>query len=251
MRTFFIIQRDQWSMKLTWHGHSFFEIQTEGGTTVLIDPYIEENPKNDVSVDDFSADLVAVTHGDHLDHAGEAHKFDAPIVCQNVAAIAYKKQGADTVVDMNVGGTLSREGISFTMTYAHHSIGSHREEDLMMLIDDVPKTREYGGVGTGFVIDDGETKFYHSGDTGLFGDMKTVIGDVYDPDIAAVPIGDEVTMGPEYASIAIDWLDVDAALPMHYDTWPRIEQDPEEFKNQVEDAEVYTPSVGESVTFNS
>lgn len=134
------------------------------------------------------------------------------------------------------------------MTYAHHSIGSHREEDLMMLIDGVPKTREYGGVGTGFVIDDGETRFYHAGDTGLFGDMKTVIGDVYSPDVAAVPIGDEVTMGPEYAAIAVDWLGIDAAFPMHYDTWPRIEQDPQEFADQASNIGVFTPDVGETVT---
>lgn len=235
-------------MNITWHGHSFFEIETRDGVTILVDPYMRENPANDVEADEFRADYVAVTHGDHFDHAGEAHKFQAPIICQNVAAIAYKKQGAEEVIDMNIGGTIELDGVALTMTYAHHSIGSHREEDLMMLIDDVPKTREYGGVGSGFIIDDGETRFYHSGDTGLFGDMKSVIGEVYAPDAAAVPIGDEVTMGPEYAAIAVDWLGVDHALPMHYDTWPRIEQDPNEFADAVETATVHIPDVGEEVS---
>jgi L-ascorbate metabolism protein UlaG (beta-lactamase superfamily) len=235
-------------MEVTWFGHSFFRIETANDVSILIDPYMEDNPMNDVAASDLSPDIVAVTHGDHLDHAGEAHEFDATIVCQNVAAMAYKKQDVEDVRDMNVGGTLSVKGVEFTMTHAHHSIGSHHEEDLLMLVDGVPKTREYGGVGTGFVIDDGETRFYHAGDTGLFGDMETVIGDVYQPDVAAVPIGDEVTMGPEYAATAVEWLGVDSAFPMHYDTWPRIEQDPQEFADRVSEAEVFVPDVGDTVT---
>lgn len=235
-------------MEITWHGHSFFEIVAADGQTLLIDPWVRDNPANDAAIHEFDADVVAVTHGDVLDHAGDAHLFDAPIVCQNVARAAYEQQGAEAH-DMNVGGRMTMAGLEFTMTYAHHSIGSHHRDDLMMLLDDVPKTREYGGVGTGFVVDDGETRFYHSGDTGLFGDMRTVIGDVYDPDVAAVPIGDEVTMGPAYAGIAVDWLGVEAAFPMHYDTWPRIEQDPRDFADAVEDAEVFAPDVGETVRY--
>lgn len=97
-------------MEITWFGHSFFEIETANDASILIDPYIRENPANDVEIEDFSPDIVAVTHGDHLDHAGEAHKFGASIVWQNAAAIAYIKQGAEDVIDMNVGGTISVKG---------------------------------------------------------------------------------------------------------------------------------------------
>jgi L-ascorbate metabolism protein UlaG (beta-lactamase superfamily) len=238
-------------MRITWHGHAFFELEAANGTTILIDPFMRENPQNDLTPDDLSPDLVAVTHGDFFDHAGEAHLFEVPIVCQSVAAVAYRELSNDQAIDMNVGWTMTVQGIDFTMTHGHHSLGSGRPEDVMMTVKEVPRTREYGGMAGGFVIDDGETKFYHTGDTGLFGDLRWVIGDVYQPDVAAVPIGDEVTMGPKEAAIAVEWLDVSTAIPMHYNAFPRIEQDPQKFvdavNNTASDADVVVPEVGEAI----
>jgi L-ascorbate metabolism protein UlaG (beta-lactamase superfamily) len=235
-------------MQVTFHGHAFFELETHDGTSILVDPFMERNPLNDLSPEDFDPDVVAVTHGDAFDHAGEAHLFDAPIVCQSVCAVAYEQKGHDDARDMNVGGTMTVEGVDFRMVQAFHSLGSSNDGDMVLLADDVPITRAYGGVGAGFVIDDGETKFYHAGDTALFGDMKTVIADVYDPDVAALPIGDEVTMGPSDAAVAAGWLDVETVVPMHYDTVERIAQDPTDYADMVDSAEVAILDVGESVT---
>jgi L-ascorbate metabolism protein UlaG (beta-lactamase superfamily) len=85
----------------------------------------------------------------------------------------------------------------------------------------------------GFVVDDGETRFYHAGDTGLFGDMRTVIRDMLQPHVAAVPIGDHYTMGPEHAARAVEWLGVNVAVPMHYDTFDAIKVDAQEFVRRV------------------
>jgi L-ascorbate metabolism protein UlaG (beta-lactamase superfamily) len=221
-------------MEITHHGHSFFELEADG-TEVLIDPFVGDNPHTDATPEEFDPDVVAVTHGHH-DHLGDAHRFDATVVCQPEIAGYLGENGADTV-GMNIGGTYEEEGIGFTMVQAFHSSGFPDDGDF----------DGYGGTPSGYVIDDGEVRFYHAGDTGLFGDMKTVVRDVYAPDAAAVPIGDHFTMGPEDAATAVGWLGVDDAFPMHYSTFPPIEQDPDAFADAVEDATVHLPEPGETV----
>lgn len=221
-------------MELTYHGHSFFEVDADG-TNVLIDPFIGDNPMTDATPEDFDPDIVAVTHGHH-DHLSDAHRLNTTVVCQPEIAGYLGKKGANTV-GMNIGGTYEEEGIDFTMVQAFHSSGFPDDGDF----------DGYGGTPSGYVIDDGETKLYHAGDTALFGDMKDVIRDVYVPDAAAVPIGDHFTMGPREAATAVEWLGVDDALPMHYNTFPPIEQDPEEFAERVEGATVHVPDAGETV----
>ena len=221
-------------MELTYHGHSFFEIEASGAT-VLIDPFLDGNPATEATPDDFDADVIAVTHGHH-DHAGEAHRFDAPVVCQPELAEYFGEKGANAT-GMNVGGTYEQAGVGLTMTKAFHSSGAPEDADF----------DRYGGTPAGFVVDDGETRFYHAGDTALFGDMKTVVRDVYSPDAAAVPIGDHFTMGPKDAATAVGWLGVEDAFPMHYDTFPPIEQDPKDFAGAVDEATVHVPESGETV----
>jgi L-ascorbate metabolism protein UlaG (beta-lactamase superfamily) len=221
-------------MRVTWHGHSFFELEANG-TTVLVDPFLDGNPGTDAEPADFDPDVVAVTHGHH-DHAGDGDRFDAPVVCQPELAEYYGEKGVDAT-GMNVGGTYEEEDVEFTMTKAFHSSGAPEDGDF----------DRYAGTPAGFVVDDGETRFYHAGDTSLFGDMKTVVRDVYSPDAAAVPIGDHFTMGPHDAATAVEWLGVEYAFPMHYDTFPPIEQDPDEFANGVERATVHVPEPGETV----
>ncbi|MDY7081704.1 MAG: metal-dependent hydrolase, partial [Halobacteria archaeon] len=211
-------------MQVTWYGHSFFEIEASNGTNVLVDPFIGDNPMNDVSAGDFDPDIVAITHG-HFDHVADAPEFDATFVCQPEVTGYLGGEGVDedSLVGFNTGGKYEQDGVAFRMVQAFHSAGAPGEGDF-----DV-----YAGTPAGYIIDDGDTKFYHAGDTALFGDMKTVINDVYSPDAVAVPIGDHFTMGPEDAGTAVDWLGVDAALPMHYDTFPPIEQDPADFEREV------------------
>ena len=221
-------------MEVTYHGHSFFEIGA-GGTNVLIDPFIGDNPMTEATPEEFDPDIVAVTHGHH-DHMSDADRFDATVVCQPEIAGHLDGKGTNTV-GMNIGGTYEEDGVAFTMVQAFHSSGFPDDGDF----------DGYGGTPSGYVVDGGDTLFYHAGDTGLFGDMKTVVRDVYAPDAAAVPIGDHFTMGPEDAATAVGWLGVDDAFPMHYNTFPPIEQDPEEFADAVEDATVRVPEPGETV----
>jgi L-ascorbate metabolism protein UlaG (beta-lactamase superfamily) len=133
-------------------------------------------------------------------------------------------------IGMNLGGTVEAGDAYVTMHKAEHTNGINTE---------------YGqdaGIPAGFIIstdepaqssDQESTTFYHAGDTALFTEMRDVIASFLEPDAAAVPIGDHFTMGPQQAAIAVDWLDVDYAYPMHYDTFPPIEQDPEEFQREV------------------
>lgn len=226
-------------MQITWYGQSFFELETAPGTTVLLDPWMDGNPTNGVTPSDFDPDVIAITHG-HSDHTADAHRFDGvPVIGQPETTGYLAEKGHDETVGMNISGTYEHQGVSFTMTKAFHSSGAPLEADYDY----------YMGTPVGYVIDDGETTFYDSGDTGLFGDMKAVIRDMYAPDVAAVPIGDRHTMDPELAGKAVDWLGVDAALPAHYDTFPILEQDPQDFVDAVSDATVFVPDVGETVEF--
>lgn len=224
-------------MQITWYGQSFFELESTNGTTVLIDPWMDDNPMTDVTPYDFDPDIIAITHG-HRDHSTDAHRFDGvPVLGQPETRGYLNERGYDETVTMNIGGTYKEDDVSFTMTKAFHSSGAPLETDYDYTV----------GTPTGYVIDDGETAFYHAGDTGLFGDMKAVIGDIYAPEVAAVPIGDRHTMNPQLAGTAVDWVGADAAIPMHYNSFPVIEQDPQDFADAVTEAEVLIPDVGEPI----
>lgn len=226
-------------MEITYHGHSFFEVTGMEGTTILIDPFMENNPWNDAEPADFEPDLVAVTHG-HFDHVEESTTFDTTVVGQaEVASYLRTEHGHEDAVGINIGGTYDYDGLSLTMLQAFHSAGTIGEGDF----------EDYGGTAAGYIIDDGEMRFYHAGDTGLFGDMRAVVGDVYYPDVAAVPIGGHFTMGIDEAAIAVDWLNVESVIPMHYDTIPEIETDPETFVDTVEDTDVDVLDAGEARTY--
>lgn len=226
-------------MRLTWHGQSFFELETTNGTTVLVDPWIEGNPMNDLSPADVDPDIIALTHG-HSDHTADAHRFgDTPVIGQPEMTGFLADRGYEHTIGMNIGGSYEHGGVTFTMTPAFHSAGGPGEGDYDF----------YAGTPVGYVIDDSDTTFYDAGDTGIFGDMKTVIRDIYAPDIAAVPIGDRHTMGPDIAGTAVKWLGVDAAIPIHYNTFPILEQDPQDFVDAVDDADVFVLEPGESIEY--
>jgi len=200
-------------VEATWLGHSAWSFAGPGGT-VIVDPFLDENPAAPIKVKDVaSADVVLVSH-DHFDHFG-----DAPAICKKtgatlVATYELASAAADehkiTTEGMNMGGTIAVGRVKVHMTVAFHTSGR--------------------GHPTGWVIewDDG-VRIYHSGDTCLFGDMK-LLGDIFEPDLACLPIGDRFTMGPPSAAKAVELLRPGTVIPMHYNTWPPIAQDPERFR---------------------
>ena len=217
-------------MQLTWLGHSC--VLLAGTKKVLIDPFIEGG-----SVAGTDPDIVAITHG-HEDHMGEAAALKKKTVAITEIAKYLKKKGL-AVEGMNIGGTVVVDGVSFTMTPALHS--SFIEEAGLGFA---------GGSAAGFVVGMDGVKVYHAGDTGLFSDMK-LIGELYHPDIALLPIGGRYTMGVAEAMMAADFIGAKTVIPIHYNTWEKITADPRELKKALErttdiSVEILTP--GKSIT---
>ncbi|OPY24844.1 MAG: metal-dependent hydrolase [Methanobacterium sp. PtaU1.Bin242] len=213
-------------MIIRWLGHSAFQIITNHNLKILIDPFISNNPISPVMVEELSTDLIMVTHG-HKDHFGDtmeiANRTGAAIIANHENSVYLSKQGFDSL-GMNMGGTVEFQDIEVTMVDSSHSSD-------MDFMDEMGA----GGSSCGYIIRlENGRKIYHSGDTGIFGDMKTVIRDIYHPDIALLPIGDRFTMGPREAAIAADWIKPEILIPMHYNTFPVIQQNPLEFAERVE-----------------
>ncbi|MDO5850029.1 MAG: metal-dependent hydrolase [Methanobacteriaceae archaeon] len=212
-------------MEIRWLGHSAFEIISDEGVKILIDPFISNNPVCTIPVEDIEADIICITHG-HSDHFGDAmeiaNKTGAVVLTNHEISLFLGNQGIDAI-GMNIGGSVSSKGIKFTMLDAKHSSSIDFTEELTT-----------GGNPASFLItlEDG-TKIFHAGDTGLFSDLQNVIGKLYKPDIAMVPIGDRFTMGPFEAALATMWLSPKLVLPMHYNTFPAVAQDPVVFSNFV------------------
>ncbi len=200
-------------MQLTWPGHSC--VLLTGSKKVLIDPFIEGG-----SVAGTNPDIVAVTHG-HADHMGEVCALKKKTVAINEIANYLKAQGLDAE-GMNIGGTIEVDGVTFTMTPALHS----------SVIDEAGPGF-YGGIAAGFVIGMDGVKVYHAGDTGLFSDMK-LIGELYHPDVALLPIGGRFTMGVAEAMMAANFIGAKTVIPIHYNTWDKIRADPLALKNALE-----------------
>ncbi|MDR0912313.1 MAG: metal-dependent hydrolase [Methanobrevibacter sp.] len=212
-------------MEIKWLGHSAFQIISDNGVKLLIDPFISNNPSCNVPVEDFEADYILLTHG-HSDHFGDtleiANRTGATVIGIHEISLFISSNGLNTI-GMNIGGTISFNDISITMLEAKHSGSIDFTDDI---VD--------GGVACSYIIkSESGKKVFHGGDTGLFGDMETIIGRIYKPDLALLPIGGKFTMGPFEAALASNWINPGIVVPIHYNTFPAIEQDPSEFSDYV------------------
>ncbi len=216
-------------MKITWLGHSALKL--EGSRIVYVDPFLSGNPKASLRVQDVDrADIVAVSH-DHGDHLGDSfaicQQTGATLVALHEIALAAQERKLKAE-GMGIGGTVIVAGVEISLVPAFHSAG-------------------LGGTAAGIVIVmDGKT-VYHAGDTGLTLEMQ-LIGEMYRPDIAFLPIDGRYTMTPRLAARAVELLRVPLVVPIHYGTFPHIQSSPEEFKERVGPAsEVLILQPGETV----
>jgi len=223
---------------LTWLGHATFRFDTPGGRRVYVDPFLD-NPKcPDSEKEPERIDILAITHG-HSDHVGSSvdliNRFN-PTVVGMVEVLGWlDRQGADVgeLPGTNKGGTRDADGVKFTMTDARHSAGG--------------PDGEYLGEPAGFVVEvENGTKLYFAGDTSVFGDMQ-LIGRIYAPDVAIIPIGDHFTMGPREAAVALELLGVSRCVPCHYGTFPVLTGTPEALR-ELTDVELLVMEPGETVT---
>jgi L-ascorbate metabolism protein UlaG (beta-lactamase superfamily) len=223
---------------LTWLGHAAFRLDSPGGKRIYVDPWLQNPncPENEREPE--RVDLIALTHG-HDDHVGETvelwKRFSCPVVAQVELRGWLAGQGleADMTEAFNKGGTVEKAGIKVTMTDAKHS--SSCEDGT------------YAGEAAGLVLElDGGSKVYFAGDTCVFADMQ-LIGRIYEPDVAVLPIGGHYTMDPREAAVALELLGVKRCVPCHYGTFPLLAGTPDELRKLAPDVEVLSPAPGESV----
>jgi L-ascorbate metabolism protein UlaG (beta-lactamase superfamily) len=207
---------------LTWLGHASFRLDTASGKRIYVDPFLNGNPKcpeNEKTPE--RVDIIALTHG-HGDHLGDtvelAKKHDATVVALVELAGWLGNQGVDEsrLRNPNKGGTDDVDGVKVTLTHAFHSSSA--------------PDGSYAGEAAGLIIttEDGK-KVYFAGDTNVFGDMQ-LIGRLYEPDVAVIPIGDHFTMGPKEAAVAVELLGVKRVVPCHWGTFGLLTGTPEEFE---------------------
>ncbi len=208
------------ALNIIFHGQSCIEIRLKEHT-LIIDPFLHNNPLAVVKPEEIKADYILITHG-HGDHVGDsleiAKRNNATIIAPNDLGRYMSFQGAE-VHGMGIGGEYDFPFGTVKVTLALHDSSYNP-----------PGTNEniYTGMATGFIITTEGKTIYHAGDTGLFGDMQ-LLGKLHSIDLAFLPIGGNYTMGPRDAVIAATFLQAKMVVPMHYNTFPIINQDPKAF----------------------
>jgi len=229
--------------KLTWLGHAAFRITTPTGNVVLIDPFLQSNPSTPEALKKVErVDVILITHG-HGDHVGDAvalgKQFKPQVVGMVETCVWLASKGVPNTHGMNKGGTQKVGELEITMVQALHSSGI-QDGDKMV----------YGGEPCGLIVRlPGGLTIYHAGDTAVFGDMK-IIGELYAPDLALLPIGDHYTMGPREAALAVRLLNIRHVVPMHYGTFPVLTGRPEmlrELTSDVPSLEIHALKPGETL----
>ena len=209
---------------LTYLGHAAFLLEGDG-TSVAIDPFLSGNPNASHRSDQIAPNTILLTHA-HNDHLGDtvaiAKRTGATVIATFELGEWLQEQGVERAIDANHGGTVAFEGGTVKLTPAWHT-SSYKDNGAVVA----------PGVPAGLVVRFGGKTVYFAGDTCLFGDMR-LIGEE-GLDLAVLPIGDRYTMGPADAARAVEFLNVGAVIPCHYNTFPSIRQDPHAFRRLVEE----------------
>jgi L-ascorbate metabolism protein UlaG (beta-lactamase superfamily) len=231
-------------VEITWLGHAAFRIKSPSGKIILTDPFVAENPATPANMKNVGhVDVILPSHA-HSDNFGDtvsiAKATGATVVAIFEIAQWVGQQGVKNTVGMNIGGTADVQGIKITMTPAWHSSSIYDNGRLLP-----------GGTAVGYVIElENGFTIYFAGDTAIFMDMQ-LIGKLYEPDLAILPIGDHFTMGPKAAAEAIRLLGVKQVIPMHYGTFPVLTGTPEQLQQEAHDIEglhIYTLNPGDTLT---
>ena len=215
---------------IKWVGHYAFEIRT-GDQTVLVDPFVNDNPVATVSADDLEADFILVTHG-HADHVADvasiANRTGATVIAPVEAATWFQsQQNVENTIQLNLGGGIQLPFGHVRMTIAHHS-------------SSMPDG-SYGGNPAGYILTLAEGKVYFSGDTALFMEME--LYGRQGIDLAILSMGDHFTMGPDDSVEAVKMLKPARVVPAHFNTWPPIEQDANAWADKVSSSTEAQPVV--------
>ncbi|WP_377888181.1 metal-dependent hydrolase [Alkalihalobacillus sp. R86527] len=224
-------------MQVTFHGHSVVEIVTEKAK-ILIDPFITGNEQCDLDANEVTCDVILLTHG-HNDHVGDtveiAKRNDALVVAPFELAtyLGWKELNTHP---MHIGGAHEFDFGTVKLTQAFHG-SSYMDEENKQII--------YTGMPAGILFTAEDKTVYHAGDTALYSDMK-LLSDVK-IDLAFIPIGDNFTMGPDDAVIATEWINADVTVPVHYNTFPVIEQNPETFVDKLKNNKGKVMKPGDSI----
>ncbi len=221
----------------TFLGHSCVVLDHEA-TRLVIDPFLSGNPVASMKPERLQVQYILITHG-HGDHLGDAlaiaRRTGATVIATHEMACYCASQGAKTH-GMHIGGAHAFPFGRVKLTIAHHGGGCGNDAS------------RYTGPAVGFLVTLGGRTIYHSGDTGLFYDMK-LIGEMNALEVAFLPIGDNFTMGIDDALKAVELLQPKRVVPMHYGTFPVVDVDPHEFVRRVKGAQAVVLAPGETLEF--
>jgi L-ascorbate metabolism protein UlaG (beta-lactamase superfamily) len=226
----------------TWLGHGGYRFES-GGKRIYVDPWLDNPRFPDTERPLERVDVLALTHAhnDHIANAVDICKDHSPKVVAIFELAGWlESQGAPDAsrFGMNKGGTVDVDGVKFTMTHALHSSGFGQNGSNFV----------YLGDAAGYVVEfESGLKVYCAGDTAVFGDMQ-LIGRLHSPDVAVLPIGDQFTMGPRGAALALELLGAKRCIPVHWGTFPLLTGTPDELRRHASGVEVLAPEPGETIT---